>query len=199
MKAFQVSRIDLSLSKMPSELKTCLFIFNKKVEYKTSSLNSNDAFVISYENSNKFYVWYGKGSTGDEREAAKSLVIAHKKEPEIVIESQEKEDFWKVFPDGKQAYHSEKRLQNSESLNICRLFEITNVSGRIGVNEIYQFTQEDLNTNEVMLLDAWDSMFIWIGKRKLIRNIWKLCFEVLIKLNYLFKIQMRKREKRPTK
>ncbi len=127
--------------------------------------------MISYENANKFYVWYGKGSTGDEREAAKSLVLAHKKEPEIVIESQEKDDFWKVFPDGKQAYHSEKRLQSSESLNICRLFEITNVSGRIAVNEIYQFTQEDLNPNEVMLLDAWDSMFVWIGQRKLLPYI----------------------------
>ena len=47
--------------------------YNKKaiqVEYKASSLNSNDVFVMC-QSLNQYCIWCGKGSTGDEREFAK--------------------------------------------------------------------------------------------------------------------------------
>ncbi len=31
------------------------------------------------------------------------------------------------------------------------------------MQEIYDLTQDDLDPNEVMLLDAWDAIFLWIG------------------------------------
>ncbi len=104
------------------------------------------------------------GSTGDERETAKSIVSDLKHEPEIVIESQEKDDFWSAIG-GKQAYCNDKRLLHSgfsNSSNI-RLFEVINASGKLNFQEVYQFCQADLNSSEMMILDAWDVVFIWIG------------------------------------
>ena len=135
-----------------------------QVEYKASSLNSNDVFVICYQ-TNQYFIWCGKGSTGDEREIAKSIVFSKKKEPEMVFENQERDEFWTALG-GKEAYFMDKRLQFIGQSPVARLFEISNVSGKINVNEIYEFTQEDLNPSEVMLLDAWDSIFIWIGSSK---------------------------------
>ena len=94
--------------------------FNTKaiqVEYKASSLNSNDVFVICGESA-EFYVWCGKGSTGDERETAKSIVLALKKEPQIVIESQEKEDFWAALG-GLMPYHNEKAAKLIALIQNC--------------------------------------------------------------------------------
>ena len=133
-----------------------------QVDYRASLLNSNDVFIVCHKASS-FFIWCGKGSTGDEREAAKHILHAHKREPEMVIESQERDEFWSALG-GKQPYKSEKRLQYaSHSSPIARLFEVSNASGRLSATEITRFTQDDLSSNDVMLLDAWDCVFIWIG------------------------------------
>ena len=89
-------------------------------------------------------MWFGKGSTGDEREAAKSICNTFKKQPGSVFESQEKEDFWKSLG-GKQSYSNDKRLQIPNiGTQAARLFEISNATGKINVEEIFQFTQVNL-------------------------------------------------------
>jgi hypothetical protein len=137
-----------------------------QVEYRASMLNSHDVFIVCHKSS-QFYIWCGKGSTGDERETAKKIVQIHKKEPEMVFEMQEKDEFWTALG-GKQPYNNEKRLQQPNQSHMPRLFEISNVTGRINVQEVYQFAQDDLNPSEVMLLDAWDTLFIWLGAGKAI-------------------------------
>ena len=86
------------------------------------------------------YCWFGKGSTGDEREAAKAICKDFRREPMSVFESQEKDDFWNALG-GKQPYSNDKRLHIQSSSSTPRLFEISNASGKINVQEIVQFTQ----------------------------------------------------------
>lgn len=125
-----------------------------------ASLNSNDVFVIFSKK--QVYIWCGKGSTGDEREAAKLVAKRSPREQTIVIEGQEKPAFWESIG-GKTDYHSDKRLQDPESEHPPRLFQFSNASGRFTCEEIPEFTQQDCVSDDCMILDVWDAIYVWIG------------------------------------
>ena len=44
-----------------------------------------------------------------------------------------------------------------------RLFHGSNASGSFKMEEVLNFTQVDLVTDDVMLLDTGDTMFAWLG------------------------------------
>lgn len=50
------------------------------------------------------------------------------------------------------------RLQQMVLDHQPRLFECSNKTGRFIVTEVSQFTQDDLNEDDVMLLDTWDQV-----------------------------------------
>jgi len=50
------------------------------------------------------------------------------------------------------------RLQQVVLDHEPRLFECSNKTGRFIVTEVTQFTQDDLNEDDVMLLDTWDQV-----------------------------------------
>ncbi|KAB0391714.1 hypothetical protein E2I00_009357 [Balaenoptera physalus] len=127
----------------------------------TSSLNSNDVFLLRTQT--EHYLWYGKGSSGDERAMAKELAgLLCDGTENTVAEGQEPAEFWDLLG-GKTPYANDKRLQQ-EILDVqSRLFECANKTGRFIVTEITDFTQDDLNPDDVMLLDTWDQVFLWIG------------------------------------
>ncbi|KAK9529182.1 hypothetical protein VZT92_013295 [Zoarces viviparus] len=131
-----------------------------------TSLNSNDVFLLKSQSG--IHLWCGKGSSGDERAMAKevSSVIGQNSRQlseEIVAEGQEPIEFWELLG-GKAPYASDKRLQQTVSDHQPRLFECSNKTGRFIVTEVTQFTQDDLNEDDVMLLDIWDQVILWIGK-----------------------------------
>ncbi|TKS71502.1 Advillin p92 [Collichthys lucidus] len=129
----------------------------------SSSLNSNDVFLLKSQSG--MYLWCGKGSSGDERAMAKevSSVVGQKGCEEIVAEGQEPLEFWDLLG-GKAPYANDKRLQQKVPDHQPRLFECSNKTGRFIVTEVTQFTQDDLNEDDVMLLDTWDQVILWIGK-----------------------------------
>lgn len=133
-----------------------------EVPARSSSLNSNDVFVLSTDTC--CYLWYGKGCSGDEREMGKSVAdIISRREKQVIAEGQEPSHFW-VNLGGKSQYASSKRLQEENSNITPRLFECSNQTGRFLATEITNFNQTDLDEDDIMLLDIWDMVFLWIGK-----------------------------------
>uniref|UniRef100_A0A8C5LU75 Advillin n=1 Tax=Leptobrachium leishanense TaxID=445787 RepID=A0A8C5LU75_9ANUR len=126
-----------------------------------SSLNSNDVFLLKTQS--EHFLWYGKGSSGDEREMAKQLAaVLSDGAEETLAEGQETLQFWELLG-GKAPYASDKRLQQELTDVQPRLFECSNKTGRFIVTEVTEFTQDDLDSTDVMLLDTWDQVFLWIG------------------------------------
>ncbi|KAJ8319925.1 hypothetical protein KUTeg_001512 [Tegillarca granosa] len=136
-----------------------MIIFSVKLS--ASSLNSNDVFVIYKKKA--LYIWAGKGSTGDEREMAKKMASNSPRQPEFVFEGQEKQSFWDAIG-GQKPYSNDKRLQEEECVHPARLFQLSNASGRFTVEEIPDFIQSDLVADDVMILDCWNVVFVWIGE-----------------------------------
>ncbi|CAL8312792.1 unnamed protein product [Merluccius merluccius] len=138
--------------------------FNTKateVAARASSLNTNDVFLLKTDAS--CYLWYGKGCSGDERMMGKAMSdVLSKQDKQVVMEGQEPAEVW-VALGGKAPYASDKRLQNEEPPHAPRLFECSNQAGRFQMTEVYDFTQTDLDEEDVMLLDTWEEIFLWIG------------------------------------
>uniref|UniRef100_A0A8K9Y239 HP domain-containing protein n=1 Tax=Oncorhynchus mykiss TaxID=8022 RepID=A0A8K9Y239_ONCMY len=111
-----------------------------------ASLNSNDVFLLRSQSG--IHLWCGKVLLGGELE--------------IMAEGQEHIEFWNLLG-GKAPYANNKRLQQVALDHQPRLFECSNKTGRFIVTEVTQFTQDDLSEDDVMLLDTWDQVFLWVG------------------------------------
>ncbi|KAI7792762.1 putative villin-like protein, partial [Triplophysa rosa] len=132
-----------------------------EVPARASSLNTNDVFLLKTDA--VIYLWYGKGCSGDEREMGKTVAdVLSQQDKQIVMEGQEPAAFW-VALGGKCPYASDKRLEKEDLLHSPRLFECSNQTGRFLMTEMADFTQDDLDEDDVMLLDTWEEIFLWIG------------------------------------
>ena len=67
-----------------------------------------------------------------------------------------------IFTNGLHECCSRSRVVDSRLQQMVsdqpRLFECSNKTGRFIVSEVTQFTQDDLNEDDVMLLDTWDQV-----------------------------------------
>uniref|UniRef100_A0A672GP03 Villin-like n=1 Tax=Salarias fasciatus TaxID=181472 RepID=A0A672GP03_SALFA len=149
--------------------------FNTKateVPGRASSLNSNDVFLLKTDR--LCYLWYGKvrvslclmcflqGCSGDER---------------VVMEGQEPAEFW-VALGGKAPY----MFSVMNPLHSPRLFECSNQTGRFRMTEVDDFAQDDLDEEDVMLLDSWQEIFLWVGNfanQKETKEAWNSAQEYL--------------------
>lgn len=132
-----------------------------QVQKCASSLNSYDVFVLLTKEI--VYVWAGKRSTGDEREMAKRIASQSGREMVLVSEGQEREDFWNAIG-GKKSYNQNIHLEEEIDTRQARFYQCTINSGQLDVHEILGFDQYDLVEDDVVIIDAWNSVFIWLGR-----------------------------------
>ncbi|KAI4893361.1 hypothetical protein NFI96_023749, partial [Prochilodus magdalenae] len=134
-----------------------------EVDAKASCLNSNDAYLLKVPKG-PAYIWVGKGANEEEEQGAKYMSELLKCETKRITEGQEPVDFWKALG-GKAEYQTSQRLERKTIVHPPRLFACSNKTGRFIIEEVPgEFTQDDLAEDDVMLLDVWDQVFIWIGK-----------------------------------
>jgi len=133
-----------------------------QVPEKASSLNSGDVFVL--ETPKVQYLWFGKGSNKDEQANATSIakLLQGNRSVKTIEEGHETEDFWKPLG-GKGAYANAPELQ--ESPRDARLFQCSNATGAFRVEEIFGYSQDDLVNDDVMILDTFNEVFVWVGSK----------------------------------
>ncbi|KAM4664600.1 gelsolin isoform 2-T3 [Discoglossus pictus] len=132
-----------------------------EVDATASNLNSNDAFVLKTPSA--AYLWVGQGSSEPEKQGARELLNILGVSASNIAEGSESDDFWEALG-GKAAYRTSGRLKDKLNAHPPRLFACTNKTGRFIIEEVPgEITQDDLATDDVMLLDTWDQVFVWIG------------------------------------
>lgn len=128
-----------------------------------ASLNSNDAFLLK-TGDDSAYLWMGKGASEEEKKGAEYMSAVLHCVSKVIVEGCEPDDFWASLG-GKKEYQTSERLESEIMTHPVRLFGCSNKTGRFIIEEVHgEFTQEDLAEDDVMLLDVWDQVFVWIGK-----------------------------------
>ncbi|XP_073533383.1 scinderin-like [Phyllobates terribilis] len=133
-----------------------------EVDADARSLNANDAFVLKFQN-NTAIMWIGKGANVEEIKGAEYLVATMKWKGTKVEEGKEPDIFWTTLG-GKKEYQTSPLLETQLEDHPPKLYGCSNRTGRFLVEEVPgEFTQEDLAEDDVMMLDTWEQIFLWIG------------------------------------
>lgn len=83
--------------------------------------------------------------------------------PTVVAEGEEPAEFWDVLG-GRTPYNAHFKA-SKQLVTEPKLYHIhVHANGRIQYEEIYDFEQEDLDEDDVMVLDSLEEIFVWIGK-----------------------------------
>nr|AAB61682.1 ADSEVERIN [Mus musculus] len=134
-----------------------------EVDVDANSLNSNDTFVLKLPRNNGF-IWIGKGASQEEEKGAEYVADVLKCKASRIQEGKEPEEFWNSLG-GRGDYQTSPLLETRAEDHPPRLYGCSNKTGRFIIEEVPgEFTQDDLAEDDVMLLDAWEQIFIWIGK-----------------------------------
>lgn len=130
-----------------------------QVEEKASSLNSGDCFVLLTPDT--MYIWEGEGANSLEKQASESIanMMKGKRGTEVVAEGSEPDAFWSAVG-GKGEYTKVKEIEVDHE---PRLFRCTYNLGYFHVDEIYDFCQDDLLEDDVMMLDCYNEVYCWVG------------------------------------
>uniref|UniRef100_A0A9J2PXZ7 Gelsolin-like domain-containing protein n=1 Tax=Ascaris lumbricoides TaxID=6252 RepID=A0A9J2PXZ7_ASCLU len=132
--------------------------------FDSSQLDSTDAFILN-TGTGGIFVWVGKQCTMDER--CKSMEWA-----KIFLQQQGLPDWTQVIRvfEGEEptiftqwATNWEKDQGSKTTKMQAKLIQCSDRKGRFVAEEIANFTQEDLDGDDVMILDTGDIIYVWVG------------------------------------
>ncbi|KAH9805828.1 Villin-4 [Citrus sinensis] len=127
-----------------------------QVEPVAASLNSSYCYIL--HNDSTVFTWSGNLTSSENQELVERQLDLIK--PNLQSKSQkegaESEQFWELL-EGKSEYPSQKIAREPES--DTHLFSCT------FSKEIYNFTQDDLMTEDIFILDCHSEIFVWVGQQ----------------------------------
>ncbi|XP_020265877.1 villin-5-like isoform X2 [Asparagus officinalis] len=133
-----------------------------QVEPVASCLSSSNCYIL--HSGNTVFTWSGSLTNTDDQELVERQLDLIK--PNIqckpLKEGTETEQFWSLLG-GKCEYPSQKTVKEPE--NDPHLFSCTYSRGNLKVTEIYNFSQDDLMTEDVFILDCRSDIFVWVGQQ----------------------------------
>ncbi|XP_038992696.1 villin-3-like [Hibiscus syriacus] len=136
---------------------------NKVLQVDTAAtlLNSSECFLLQSEQT--IFLWQGNESTNGQKQLAAKIAAFFK--PGVSVknarEGKESNSFWLALG-GKRSYTSEKA--SFGSARDPHLFTFSLKKGKFEVEEIYNFSQDDLLTEDILILDTHAEVFVWVGQ-----------------------------------
>ncbi|XP_050383825.1 villin-3 [Argentina anserina] len=132
-----------------------------QVDAVATSLNSNECFLL--QSFSSVFAWNGSQCSIEQQQLAAKLAEFLK--PGVTLkhakEGTESSTFWHALG-GKQNYTSNKVAP--EITRDPHLFTFLFNKGKFQVEEIYNFTQDDLLTEDILILDTHAEVFVWVGQ-----------------------------------
>ncbi|XP_050230599.1 villin-3 [Mercurialis annua] len=132
-----------------------------QVDPVATSLNSTECFLL--QSGSSIFTWHGNQSTFEQQQL--SAKIAEFLKPGTTLkhakEGTESSAFWFALG-GKQSYISKKA--SSEISKDPHLFSFSFNKGKFQVEEIYNFSQDDLLPEDILILDTHAEVFVWVGQ-----------------------------------
>ncbi|XP_051138716.1 villin-2-like [Andrographis paniculata] len=132
-----------------------------QVDAAASSLNTFECFLL--QSGNSVFSWHGNQGTFEQQQLVTK--VAEFLKPGSTIkhakEGTENSSFWFALG-GKQPYTSKKT--SSEIVRDPHLFAFSFNKGKFEVEEIYNFSQDDLLTEDMLILDTHAEVFVWVGQ-----------------------------------
>ncbi|XP_062168173.1 villin-3 isoform X2 [Alnus glutinosa] len=131
-----------------------------QVDAVATSLNSMECFIL--QSGSSIFTWHGNQCTFEQQQLAAK--VAEFLKPGVALkhakEGTESSSFWFALG-GKQSYTSKKVAQ--EIVRDPHLFTFSVNKGKFQVEEVYNFCQDDLLTEDILILDTHAEVFVWVG------------------------------------
>lgn len=133
-----------------------------QVDAVPSSLNSSYCYIL--HSGSTIFTWIGNLTTPLAQELVERQldIIKPNLQSKTVKEGAESQQFWELLGD-KTEYPSQKIARVAE--NDPHLFSCNFSKGDLTVTEIHNFTQDDLMTEDVFILDIHSDIFVWVGQQ----------------------------------
>ncbi|KAG7949492.1 hypothetical protein I3843_13G065300 [Carya illinoinensis] len=133
----------------------------------SSSLNSSYCYILQTETF--IFTWIGNLSSTQDHDLLDRMLelIDPTWQPTSVREGTEPDTFWNALG-GKAEYPREKDMKGYTE--DPHLFVVNVSEDEFKVKEIYNFSQDDLTTEDVLVLDCHREIYVWIGCHSNIRS-----------------------------
>ncbi|XVF05346.1 hypothetical protein REPUB_Repub05bG0164200 [Reevesia pubescens] len=149
-----------------------------QVDHVSSSLNSSYCYIL--QNGTSVFSWIGNLTSSRDHDLLDRMLelINPAWQPISVREGSEPDSFWSSLG-GKTEYPREKQMK--KFIEDPRLFKFISTEVGYGsfaawfdfpiqVKEIYSFTQDDLTTEDVLVLDCQKEIYVWVGRNSTIKS-----------------------------
>ncbi|KAH0460877.1 hypothetical protein IEQ34_008452 [Dendrobium chrysotoxum] len=135
-----------------------------QVDAVASSLNSSYCFIL--QACNALYTWAGNLTTSEDHDLLERQLdlIKPNLQYKPLKEGAETEQFWDLLG-GKREHPTEKFPKQPASDPHLFFCSCSQGGGTLKVNEVFNFTQDDLMTEDIYILDCQSDIFVWVGQQ----------------------------------
>ncbi|KAL8233011.1 hypothetical protein R6Q57_002789 [Mikania cordata] len=136
-----------------------------QVDQVSRSLNSSYCYILKAEGC--IFTWLGNLSTARDHDLLNGMLdfINPTWQPISIREGSEPDVFWDALG-GKTEYPKEKEIKRfieDPHLFVCTFTE--------GKDKIFSYTQDDLTTEDVLILDCYTEIFVWVGNNSAVKSM----------------------------